>query len=105
MASLNCCRSALSNCARVGIEGLVLTMLAIAPWMFGAVHPLAEFVLAIGLAVILLLWALRLAADGESMWSPCGVGFCLGLICLLGVAQTLPLPDGVLKCLSPATND
>src|SRR5262245_26911102 len=105
MASLNCCRGAVSHCARVGIEGVVLAMLALAPWMFGAVHPLAEFVLAIGLAVILLLWAVRLTADGGPIWSPCGVGICLGLICLLGVAQTLPLPDGVLKFLSPATSE
>src|SRR5262245_58901941 len=101
MASMNCCR-AVSNCARAGIEGVVLSMLALAPWMFGAVHSLAEFVLAIGLAVILLLWAARLAADGEPIWSPCGVGICLGSICLLGVAQTLPLPDSVLNGLSPS---
>jgi O-antigen ligase/tetratricopeptide (TPR) repeat protein len=92
-----------SRCACVGIEGTVLLMAAAAPWMFGSVHPLSELLLTAGLAVILLFWAVRLAATGGPLWSPGLVGIGLGLLCVLAMVQLMPLSDGMLRAMAPGT--
>ena len=62
---------------RAGMEGVLLLLVALAPWAFGAVHPLSEFVLLSGLSVLLVLWAARMAVEGRLSWRRCPVAVCL----------------------------
>jgi O-antigen ligase len=85
------------------MEALVLALVCFAPWLFGAVEPLWEFVLYSGLALLLVLWAVRSLLEGEFTWHRCTVALCLAGLFLLGALQTVALPAELLTTLSPAT--
>jgi O-antigen ligase len=85
------------------MEGLLLVLVCLSPWAFGAVHPLSELVLYAGVAGLLLLWGLRTLLEGRWTWKRCPVALCLAALFLLGILQITPLPRSVLETLSPGT--
>ncbi|MFM7152009.1 MAG: hypothetical protein ACKO23_19450, partial [Gemmataceae bacterium] len=85
------------------IELTVFAMVVVSPWLLGSVQPGAEFLLNLVLAVLLIMWAIRLGFQGEMPTRPCLVTLALGGFFLFGVAQTASLPQSLLKGLSPAT--
>ncbi len=85
------------------MELLVLALVFLSPWAFGAVDPRWEFWLYVGIANALLLWALRLLNDFQFRWQHCPVAYALAGMLLLASWQLVPMPREVLAIISPAT--
>lgn len=96
-------RQSLAGGLRAGMEVLVLAMVCLAPWAFGAVEPVFEYALDAGVALVLALWGLRVLVEWQFSWKRCPVALCLAGLFLLGVWQLVPLPRQALGRLSPAT--
>src|SRR5262245_30361056 len=96
-------RNQFSRLMRVLIEIILLVMICASPWLFGAIDPSFEFLLDAGVALLMLLWAIRIFADGKLTWSKCPVAIGIAILFLLGLWQITPLPRGLLQFLSPAT--
>jgi tetratricopeptide (TPR) repeat protein len=84
-------------------EGVVLALVCLSPWAFGAVHPFFELCLFAGIAGALVLWGARMLLEGQLSWQKCPVALCLAALFVLGAFQVTPLPAGLLRVLSPAT--
>ncbi len=96
-------RPAAARVVRALMEGLVLLLVCLAPWAFGAAEPSGEFCLYAGIAALLGLWAARLLLEGRVHWHRAGVALCLAGVFLIGVVQVLPLSPRALAWLSPST--
>ncbi len=90
---------------RIAIEVVVLAIAVISPWAFGAVDPVARYWIAIGLAVLLLLWAARLVASRSWHNYPRLPFFFLTGFVLLSAIQLCPIPRWVANNLSPGSAD
>src|SRR6184192_2578943 len=91
------CASAL----RVAIEVVVLFLVCLSPWAYGAVHPGFEFLLNLGVGLVLLLWAVRMLLVGEFTWKKCPLALCLAGLFLLALWQTTALSRPLVEQLSP----
>ena len=89
---------------RGGIEGIVLVLVCVSPWAFGGTAPRFELALYAGLAGLLALWAARTAMERRLSWKKCPVAVCLALLFAVGLAQIVPLPNGLLEWISPSTS-
>src|SRR5579871_6835192 len=96
-------RGQASKILRRGMEAAVLVMACLSPWAFGAVEPRSEFFLDVGVAVLLVAWGARMLLDGRFWWQKCPVALCLAALALLAAWQFVPLPQGLVRWLSPAT--
>jgi O-antigen ligase/tetratricopeptide (TPR) repeat protein len=96
-------RARLSRVLAAVMEVIVLLMVTLSPWVFGAVHPISEFILFAALSVLLGLWGLRILVDRRLQWRNCPLALCLAGLFVLGVFQTTPLPTPLLEKLSPTT--
>jgi O-antigen ligase len=85
------------------MEAVVLVMVCLSPWAFGAVHPYFELWLYRGVAALLILWGLRILLEGRLTWNRCPVALCLVGLFLTTVAQFVTLPSWLLGAVSPAT--
>jgi O-antigen ligase/tetratricopeptide (TPR) repeat protein len=85
------------------MEAVLLALVCLSPWVYGAVHPAFTFLLYAGVALLLLLWAVRLLLDGELTWKKCPVALCLAGLFLSAGWQLTPLPPGVLARLASGT--
>jgi len=84
------------------MEGIVLLMVVLAPWFFGAVDPLFEYALFGCIALLALLWGVRSVVERQFLWFACPIVLCLGLIFLSGILQLVPMPSWLLHVASPA---
>lgn len=87
------------------MEGIVLLMVAVSPWFFGAVDPVFEYALLACISLIAVLWGVRAILDRQFLWFACPVALCLGLIFLAGILQLVPMPSFMLYVASPMTAD
>jgi O-antigen ligase len=85
------------------MEGIVIVMVCASPWVYGAVHPGFEFLLNVGLGLVLVLWGVRIVLEGQLTWKRSPVTLCLAGLFLLGIWQTTPLPRPLLKQIAPGT--
>jgi O-antigen ligase/tetratricopeptide (TPR) repeat protein len=85
------------------MEALVLALVCLAPWAFGAAEPGGEFGLYSGVAALLVLWAARLLLEGRLTWHRSPVALCLAGLVLLGAMQLVPWPAQALARVSPPT--
>lgn len=85
------------------MEALVLAMVSIFLWMFGASGVLAELASALALTGLVALWAVRLLLEGSLTWNHSPVTACVAGIFLLGAWQLVPLPRQVLQLVSPGS--
>ncbi len=85
------------------MECIVLVLLCFAPWVYGAVHPGFELLLLLGIALLLLIWAVQLIRQGSLVWVNSPILLCLAGLFLLGVWQVTPLAPSTLAVLSPST--
>ena len=85
------------------IEAVVLVLVCLSPWAFGAIGTTARLSLASGLAALLALWGGRLLLQGCLVWQKCSVTVCLALGFLAGTAQLATLPPSVLNAVAPRT--
>jgi hypothetical protein len=83
------------------IEGLVISMLVLAPLPLGSVAPWAQSALFLCACLLLFLWAARAALQGrvEIVKTPLWF-FAAGYLLILGM-QMIPLPHFLLAILSP----
>jgi O-antigen ligase/tetratricopeptide (TPR) repeat protein len=88
---------------RRSMEAVVLAMVCLSPWAFGAVEPEHEFLLAAGIAVVMLLWGARMLLEGQLSWRKCPVAVCLAAWVFLGLWQVTPLSRDLLSRISPVT--
>jgi hypothetical protein len=58
-------------------EAVLLLLVCLSPWTFGAVHPLFEALVYAGLAVTLLLWATAILAGWQLRWQNCPVALTM----------------------------
>lgn len=84
------------------IEAVVLTMAAGFPWCYAGAMPGSELILSGALALLLVLWALRMIASWRVAWEACPLALCLAGLFLLGVVQLIPLSPSSLRMLSPS---
>lgn len=84
------------------MEGIVLLMVTLAPWCYGAVDPIFEYGLFVGVGLLAALWGIRSVIDGKFVWFSCPVTLSLGFIFLIGVIQLVPMPSWILSITSPA---
>ena len=89
---------------RAVMEVVLLLMVGLAPWAYGAVHPGFEFLLYAALGSLLALWGVRMILEGRLTWQKCPVALCLAGLFLTGILQTTPLPRPVLAWFSPSTD-
>ena len=78
-------------------------MVVLAPWAFGAVDPPFEACLLAGIGLLALVQAARMVLTWEVSFRPSGFAALLAGLFALGLIQTLPLPQGLLRTLSPQT--
>jgi O-antigen ligase/tetratricopeptide (TPR) repeat protein len=83
------------------MEVVLLALICLSPWAYGAVNPGQEFLLDAGIAVLLVLWAVRMLLQGQITWKKSIVANCLAGLFLLGIWQATPLPRSALTWLSP----
>jgi len=83
---------------------MILTMMAcLSPWAFGSVEAWAQLGLDVGVVLLALLWALG-GRPLDRRWAVCCLpSLALGALVLLALLQAAPLPEGLLRALSPAT--
>src|SRR4051794_17404185 len=85
------------------MEGIVLLMVALAPWALGAVYPIFEYALYCGVFALALLWTARCLLLGRFIWFASPAALAIAAIFLIGVLQLVPLPSFVLKVVSYST--
>lgn len=87
----------------VAMESIVLALVCLSPWAFGAVEPNVENLLFAALAFLLILWAVRILVVGTVELRKCPVSLCLAGLVLLGIGQVISLPRDLIKAISPET--
>jgi hypothetical protein len=85
------------------MEGVILVLVCLSPWALGSTETVFEFLLDVGIALVLVLWGARLVLEGQLTWKKCPVVVCLAALFLLGTWQLVPLCRPTLETLSPAT--
>jgi O-antigen ligase/tetratricopeptide (TPR) repeat protein len=85
------------------MEAILLAMVGLSAWAYGAVHPGFEFLLVTGVGLLVVLWGARFLLEGRLSWKNCPVVFGLTGVWLVGIWQLTPLPRPLLRVLSPAT--
>jgi O-antigen ligase/tetratricopeptide (TPR) repeat protein len=83
------------------MEVLLLALVVLSPWAFGSVDPIFELLLAIGIAGLLGLWVTVVIIQGRLNWVRCPAALCLIGLTLVGLLQLVPLPEGLLRIVSP----
>ncbi len=96
-------RRTTTTLVRGSMEAVVLVMVCLSPWAFGAMAPDHEFLLDVGIAVLMFLWAARMLLDGQLSWRKCPVAVCLAVSVFVGLGQVTPLPRDLVGRISPAT--
>src|SRR5687768_2438088 len=86
---------------RVAGEVLLLALVALAPWPFGCVHPREEFFLGLGVCALVALWAAHAVVTRRFSYTSDTVLLCLLGLVLLTAMQLVPLPESVVRVLSP----
>lgn len=103
LSSLAARRSPLVAFVVMAMEAVLLILVCLSPWVYGAVHPGFEFLLDVGIAVLLALWAARMLLEGRITWKKSPVALCFAGLFVLGVWQQTPFPRSMLDRLSPNT--
>jgi O-antigen ligase/tetratricopeptide (TPR) repeat protein len=85
------------------MEGVVLFLVVFSAWPFGSVHRYFQWVLLLGVGMLLILWAARVVAEGRGRWVACPITIGLALLFTLGMVQVVPLDAGSVSRLSPET--
>src|SRR5581483_7864499 len=85
------------------MEAVILLLVVLSPWAFGAIEPVFQLMLYWGVALLTLLWCIRILFGCAPYWTPCPVLACCVLVFMGGVFQLIPLPDSIFDVLSPST--
>jgi O-antigen ligase/tetratricopeptide (TPR) repeat protein len=94
-------RDAADRWCHAAQEGLILILVAVAPWAFAAVEPQYHAALLGGVAVFTLLSGVRAALSRGPLWRTCPITLILAGLFLVTALQLVPLPPPVLRIVSP----
>ncbi len=86
---------------RAAAEVLLLGLVAFAAWPFGCTTPRWNLVLALGVFALVSLWAAHAVITRRFSYTSDPVSICLLGLVLLTAAQLVPLPESVVRILSP----
>jgi tetratricopeptide (TPR) repeat protein len=90
---------------RAAGEILLLALVFLAPWPFGCVLPRDQFLLSIGVFALVGVWAARTVATRRFTYTADPVSLCLLGLVLLSAVQLIPLPESLVRILSPTAAD
>jgi O-antigen ligase/tetratricopeptide (TPR) repeat protein len=96
-------RARLAVFLRWAMEAVTLSMVVLAPWGFGAVHPASILLLYLGLSSTLFLWSMVILLEKRVPFSRCPTLLCFAGMVGLGVFQLIPFNAGWLEALSAST--
>ncbi|MCP4452934.1 MAG: hypothetical protein GY809_15840, partial [Planctomycetes bacterium] len=85
------------------LEGLLAAILIFSPLAFGTADPWSEQVVLVLAGCLSLVFVVRLTTASDARFSWHGTYVPVFLFVLIGVVQLLPLPEAVLRALSPNT--
>jgi len=85
------------------MEAVILILVCLSPWAYGARFPQFEAALYFGVCLVMLLWAAKILILGRVAWRWCPIVVCLALLFLLGIWQITPLSRATLLRISPST--
>jgi len=88
---------------RGGSEAIILAMVCLAPWAFGAVEAWAELGLYVGIGLTAVPGALAAWTSDRPGPRACLPGLALAGLTLLALAQAAPQPEPLLRRVAPAT--
>ncbi|MBX7105329.1 MAG: O-antigen ligase family protein [Gemmataceae bacterium] len=84
------------------MEGIVLFLVGVSPWCFGAVDPTFEYCLVAGIGLLAVLWGVRSVLSREFTWIVCPISLSLFVIFVVGTLQIVSIPSWTLSAVSPA---
>lgn len=85
------------------LEASVLLLVVVSPWLLAGAEPICEFILYVGLLVVLALTSGVAILERGYRWSHCPLLVFLTLLSVVCLTQLLPLPRAVLSWLAPGT--
>jgi O-antigen ligase len=88
---------------RASSEILILALVILTPWAFGAADAVFEFVVLSVVGVLLASWGLRIVLEWRLTLKKCPVTVCLAALFLFALWQLTPLSPGVLQQIAPGT--
>lgn len=103
-------RSQPSNAAEAILLSVVdwglAAVILVAPWFMGGRHPLGELVLVLLAVLVAIAWCARqIVMRGEPHWIRSPASLMLAAVLGLVLLQLAPLPQSILRVLSPAAAD
>ena len=98
-------RSRIADLLTLLIEGLVALLVLGSVWPFGSVQAFFQAILLGGVALILVVWAIKTAILGRPLWKPCLLVTLAAAFCCVPMFQLQPLPRAWLQWIAPGTAD
>ncbi len=83
------------------LDASVLLLVATSPWLLAGAEPLCEFVLYLGLLLVLTLASGMAILERGYRWGRCPLLLILALLTLFCLIQLVPLPRSMLSWLAP----
>lgn len=96
-------RARVSRSVEAAMEFILLGMVCLAPWGFGAVPAEFESLLYFGVAALAAGWGICIVVRGEFSWAKGPVALLLAGLFLVGLWQLTPIGRSAVQALSPAT--
>lgn len=85
------------------MEGIILLILVVMPWLLGGTQDNHIQLAGSGIAVVLLLWAIKQVVRWKLTLHFCWVSITLVILFLVSSLYLLPLPRSTLQSISPET--
>ena len=81
----------MKNYLRKSSEAIILFLIAVTPWAFGAIHPFFRYCVAAGISLTLVFWAIELLITPKSVFTRFQIPIIV--LVLLAYLQILPLGE------------
>ncbi len=82
---------------------LLLALVALTPWPYGTVTPYWQLLLCVGILALVGLWSAHALFTGRISYTPDLCSSCLLGLVLLTATQFTPLPESIVRLVSPAS--
>lgn len=80
---------------------LLLAIVVITPWPFGTSNASGQLILALGILILMMLWAVYTVMTRQFTYRSDAISVCLLGLILFTALQLVPLPESVVRVLSP----
>lgn len=85
------------------MEGIILVILVVMPWLLGGTQANHIQLASCGIALVLLLWAIKQVVQWKLTLHLCWVSITLIILFLVSTLYLLPLPRSIMQSISPQT--